>query len=79
MSAVQMGGNTTHVGKQMQMEFTCKGCQTKCRVDTSIEVASGLQYYRHCDADEERHLLQGPIIAVSEERRGTWVLVGRYT
>jgi hypothetical protein len=79
MSAVQTEDDATHAGQQMRMEFTCKGCQTKCRVDTSIEVASGLQYYQHCAADEERHLLQGPIIAVSEERRGAWVLVGTYT
>jgi hypothetical protein len=62
--------------KRMSMEFTCKGCGTKCRVDTSIELVSGLQYYQHCDNDEERHLLQGPIVEVSEERNGTWLPAG---
>jgi hypothetical protein len=57
--------------------FTCK-CGVNVRVD--VEAITGpfaAQSYQHCN-DDEGQLLPGPILAVSEEREGKWVVVERY-
>ena len=58
-----------------EREFDCK-CGKTVRVRTSLELASGMQVYKHC-ADDEGRLLP-PIIDVQEKRDGEWVRVNSY-
>ncbi len=58
-------------------EYVCV-CGKKIRVDFQSMSTCLPQGYQHdCGKDEEEHYFPGPIIAVSEELDGTWVIVAK--
>jgi len=61
----------------MAVGYVCV-CGKEIRVDFESMSTCLPQGYQHdCGKDEEEHYFPGPIIAVSEERDGTWVIVAK--
>ena len=58
-------------------EFQCKACRVTYRVDYEFSAGPAVgrgDRYQHCTEDES-HQLGGPIVAIWEKQKATWVLV----
>lgn len=69
-----MSASPIHERPYTRVEFVCAECGINCRVDFDVAGPFAVQVYKHCEKDTAR-ILGGPILRMSEERNGTWILV----